>query len=170
MLVVAACGGGDDDAAPTSTTADLVPATLPAEVDPGRGFLVLDGEASVLTVTSCALEPSVDPSTGVTTELAVAAQDAAGRTVDVIRASFTADVATVTDTVTIAGEAGPELESSRADRDGLQIDLRLPNPVGRLLEIDVPSGTVRADGVFGPLDGGADDPGNVSGEMVLRCP
>jgi hypothetical protein len=169
-LLLAACGGGDDDAGPTSTTAELVPATLPADVDPGRGFLVLGGEANVLTVTECAFEPVVDPATGVETQLTVAAQDANGRTVDVVRSSFNADIPTVTDTITVAAGQPDALESSRADRDGLQIDLRVPNAVGSLLEVDAAAGTVRAAGVFGPIGGTAQDPGNVEGELLLRCP
>ena len=168
-LLVAACGG-DDDTAPTSTTAELVPATLPSEVDPGRGFLVLGGEASVLTVTACTFEPVTDDSTGVRTELTVAAQDAAGRTIDIIRSSFTADVPTITDTITIATDGVVELESSRADAGGRQIDLRVPNPLGSLLDVDPAAGTVRASGVFGPANGTADDPANVDGELLLRCP
>ena len=169
-LLLAACGGDDDATTTTSTTAELVPATLPAEVDPGRGFLVLGGEASVLTVTACTFAPETDASTGVRTELTVAAQDAAGRTVDVIRSSFTADVATVTDTITIAADGVVELESSRADAGGRQIDLRVTNPVGSLLEVDAAAGTVRASGVFGPANGTAEDPANVDGELLLRCP
>src|SRR5690348_6866594 len=97
LLLLAACG--DDDEAPTTTTADPAPPTLPLEVDPGTGFLILGDTSGVLTVTACAFDPAVDPATGVTTELTVAAQDGTGRTVDVVRSSFTADVATVTDTV-----------------------------------------------------------------------
>ena len=168
-LAVAACG--DDDAGPTTTTtAEPAPATLPAEVDRGRGFLILDGQASVLTVTDCTLESTTDEATGVTTELTVAAHDAAGRTVDVVRSSFTADVPTTTDSITITGEGGAALESSRADRDGLQIDLRVPNPVGPLLTVDPGAGTVAASGVFGAVGGRPDDPANVDGELLLRCP
>ena len=169
-LLLVACGSDDDDPAPSSTTAELVPATLPAEVDAGRGVLVLGGEANVLTVTACAFDPVLDPATGVTTEVTVAAQDGVGRTVDVVRSSFTADVPTVTDTITIADETGAALESSRADAAGRQIDLRVPNAVGSLLEIDAAAGTVRAAGVFGPVGGTGDDPENVEGELLLRCP
>ena len=169
-MLAAACGGDGDDATATSTSAELVPATLPSEVDPGRGFLVLGGATSVLTVTDCALDPVVDPATGVRTELTVAAQDASGRTVDVVRSFFDADVPTVTDTVTIADETGAALEASRADREGLQIDLRVPNAVGPLVTVDRDAGTVAAAGVFGPVGGTAEDPGNVDGELLLRCP
>ncbi len=171
LVVLAAAGCGDDDARPaTTTTAEPAPATLPAEVDPGRGFLILDGQTTVLTVTACTFDPVIDDATGVTTELTVAAQDAGGRTVDIVRSTFTADVPTVTDTITITGEGGAALESSRADAGGRQIDLRVPNPVGSLLEVDAGAGTVGASGVFGPVGGRADDPANVDGELVLRCP
>ena len=170
MAAVAVSGCGGDDAGPaTTTTAEPAPATLPAGVEAGRGILILDGQASVLTVTACTFESTTDEATGVTTELTVAAQDATGRTVDVVRSSFTADVPTVTDTVVVAGDGGV-LESSRADRDGLQIDLRVPNPVGPLLDVDASAGTVRASGVFGPARSRADDPANVDGELLVRCP
>jgi hypothetical protein len=169
----AVAGCGDDGGGATTTTAAPVedaPVTIPSAVDPGRGFLLLGEAASVLTVTSCQLDPVTDPDTGVTTEVAVAAQDAAGRTVDVVRASFEGDVRTVTDTITIADASGAALESMRADRDGLFIDLRVPTPVGPLIDVDAAAATVRADGVFGPVGGGADDPANVDGELLLRCP
>jgi hypothetical protein len=171
LAAVAVAGCGDDDGAPaTTTTAEAAPPTLPADVEPGRGLLILDGQASVLTVTDCAFEPTTDEATGVTTVLTVAAQDAVGRTVDIVRSSFTADVPTTTDTITIADAGGAALESSRADRDGLQIDLRVPNAVGPLLDVDPGDGTVRATGVFGPVGGRPDDPANVEGELLLRCP
>jgi hypothetical protein len=168
-VALAACADGDSDPA-TTTTAAAAPPTLPAEVEPGRGLLILDGQASVLTVTDCGFERSTDEATGVTTELTVAAQDAAGRTVDIVRSSFTADVPTTTDTITIADAGGAALESSRADAGGRQIDLRVPNPVGPLLDVDPDAGTVRATGVFGPVGGRPDDPANVEGELLLRCP
>ena len=167
-LLLLACG--DDDEAPTTTTAELVPATLPDDVEPGRGFLVLGGQANVLTVTDCNFAPSIDPETGVETQLTIAAQDANGRTVDIVRSSFDGDVVTVTDTITVAAGQPDALESSRADRDGLQIDLRVPNAVGRLLDVDPTNGTVRATGVFGPVGGTGEDPLNVDGELLLRCP
>lgn len=170
LLVAVGCGGDDGRSEGPPTTAIPTPATLPDEVEPGRGFLVLDGESALLTVTDCALESTTDPATGVTTELRVSAEDAFGRLVDVVRSSFTADVPTVTDTVTISDPTGEVLESSRADRDGLQIDLRLDNPVGPLLEVDPDTGTILADGVFGPVGGAPDDPANVDGKLLVRCP
>ena len=62
------------------------------------------------------------------------------------------------------------LESSRADAGGRQIDLRVANPIGPLLDVDAAAGTVRASGVFGPASGTAADPANVDGELLLRCP
>ena len=165
-LLLVACG--DDDEAATTTTAEPVPATLPAEVDPGTGHLILGDAPGVLTVTACSFDPVTDPATGVTTELTAAAEDGTGRTVDIVRSSFTADVPTVTDTITVAEADGTVLESSRADREGQQIDLRTPNPQGQLLVVD--AGRISASGVFGPVGGTADDPANVEGELLLRCP
>lgn len=172
LCALAGCSGDDGDPSTASATTEAAPtsATLPDGVEPGRGALVLDGHATVLTVTSCALEPATDPTTGVTTELAVAADDGTGLTVDLARSSFTADVPSVTDTVVVVDESGAELESSRVDRDGLLIDLRLPNPVGPLIDVDAEAGIVRAEGVFGPPNATADDPGNVDGSLLLRCP
>jgi hypothetical protein len=171
VALLSACGGGDDgdgDAAPgPPTTATPVAATLPDDVEPGRGAVLLGGELGVLTVTECSFEPATDDATGVTVELRIAAEDGTGRTVDVVRSSFTADAPTVTDTVRVTEPDGTVLESSRAAYGDQQIDLRVPNAVGSLLRLD--DGVVRATGVFGPPDGGADDPANVDGELLLRC-
>lgn len=170
-ILVAACGDdGEPPAPPPTTAAASAPATLPDEVDPGRGALVLGGERAVLTVTACTLEASTDESTGVTTEVLAGAEDGTGRVIDVIRSSFAADLPTVTDTVRITDQDGSVVEASRADRDGLLIDLRVANPVGRLLEVDVEAGTIRAEGVFGPVGTTVGEPGNVDGELLLRCP
>jgi len=172
LLLATACGddGAEPAAVTTTSTSAPVPATLPDDVEVGRGALVLDGHGVVLTVTACALEPVTDPATGVTTELTAAAEDGTGLTVDIVRSSFTAAVPSVTDTIRVIETDGTTIESSRVDRDGLQIDLRLPNPVGRLLEVDVEAGLLRAEGVFGPPEGTGEDPANVDGELLLRCP
>jgi hypothetical protein len=169
-LLLAACAGDDTEPAATPTTAAPdVPATLPAEVEPGRGALVLDGELGVLEVSACSFVPVTDPATGVTTVVTATAHDSTGRTVDVVRSSFEGDVPTVTDTVTVADPEGT-VEASRAQTGGRQIDLRVENPVGALLDIDEATGTVRAAGVFGPVGGRPGDPANVDGELLLRCP
>jgi hypothetical protein len=171
LLLVAACSGDDDGAEPpatTGTTAPPTPGTLPDNVEPGRGALVLDGELAVLTVTNCTTQPTTDATTGVVTELTAAASDGT-RLVDVVRSSFTTNVTTVTDTIRVTDPDGTVLESSRAEVGGRQIDLRLENPVGPLLQAGA-GGRIEAAGVFGPPDGVAGDPGNVDGELLLRCP
>lgn len=172
LLPAAACDDGD---APASTPATTTPTTgpvptLPDDVAPGTGVLVLDGDLVALAVTACGTEAVTDTATGVTTLLTAAADDGTS-TVDVIRSVFTADATTVTDTVRVS-EGGTVLESSRAAVGTRHIDLRQPNPLGPLLELsdDGPAPVVRASGVFGPLGGLADDPANVDGELVLRCP
>lgn len=170
-FALAGCGddsGGDGGGAgePVAPTA----ATLPDDVEPGAGALVLDGQPVALTVVSCDLEPRTDEATGVTTSVHAVAEDPAGRQVELVRASFDADVPTVTDTVTITGPGDAVVESSRADRDGLQIDLREANPPGPLLEVDEATGHIRADGVFGPPGSIEGDPANVLASLVLRCP
>ncbi len=176
----AACSDDDGDdggsaGGPPTTADDRAPATLPDEVEPGRGAMVLDGEASVLTVVACELEPSTDDATGVTTELRAVADDGLGRTVQVTRERVAGDLPTVTDSVRVvedgSGAGGAaSVVAERVDRDGLLLDLREPNPVGRLLEVDASTGTIAADGVFGPDGSTAEDPGNVDGELLLRCP
>lgn len=167
--LVAACSGDDGDAEPEppTTASQRPPATLPDDVDPGRGAMVLDGEAAVLTVFACQPEPVTDPATGVTAEVSIVAGDGTGRHVDITRTSFTADVLTVTDTVTVTEADGTQVESSRVDAGGRLIDLRLQNPVGRLIETE--GDAVRVEGVFG-TPGGAAEPTDVDGELLLRCP
>jgi len=168
--LVAACSGDDGDAGPEppTTAADRPPATLPDDVDPGRGAMVLDGESSVLTVFACQPEPVTDPATGVTAELSIVAGEGTGRHVDITRTSFTADVPTVTDTVTITDVDDSQIESSRVDAGGRLIDLRVENPVGRLIEAG-DDGLVRVEGVFG-TPGAAAEPTDVDGALLLRCP
>ena len=58
LLGPAACdGGGDGDPAPTTTAAEV---TVPEDAQAGLGYLVLDGEPTLLQVRSCALEPVTD--------------------------------------------------------------------------------------------------------------
>ena len=171
VLVACACAGdadGDDALTSTTTSAPTdVAATLPPTVEAGRGAIVLDGELGILEVSACSFDRVTDPATGVTTELTATAHDPTGRIVDVVRSSFDADVPTVTDTITVSDAEGT-VEASRAETNGRQIDLRIENPVGSLLEVD--GDVIRAEGVFGPVGGRPGDPANVDGELLLRCP
>lgn len=142
---------------------------MPADVEVGRAYLLLDGELGVLTVSSCAVDPVTDPATGVTTELSASAEDGTGRTVEVRRSFFDADVPTITETVTVTDPEGT-VEASRVELGGRQIDLRLDNPVGALLDHDEAAGTIVAAGVFGPAGSVVGDPGLLDGELLLRCP
>jgi len=171
-LLLGACGDDDDTPATSTSAAGAAGpvATLPDDVAPGTGALVLGDEQFDLDVV-CTLDPSTDPATGVTTELAVDGGDQTGTVVSVTRQSTVGDVPTVTDTVAV--EFGDTtLESQRVDAGGQLIDLRLPNPTERLIEL-VTSDTgslVRAQGVFGPAQSLADDPANVEGSLIFRCP
>jgi hypothetical protein len=170
-LGVAACGDDGGTSAPSTATTGLPPpATLPDDVGAGEGALVLDDQLFTLTV-QCALEPTTDDATGITTELIVDAGDATGTVVTLTRQSTIGDVPTVTDTVAVQAD-GRTVDAQRVDAGGQLIDLRLPNPVGRLIEVETTASgdIVRAQGVFGPAQSLADDPANVDGALLFRCP
>ena len=168
LLVACSDGGGDD---PEAGLVDPdVPVTLPPadEVDPGIGYLVLDGEPTLLFVRTCELEPVLDPATGVTTELLVDLDDQIARAVSLTRSSFDADLPTTNDEILVADDDVITLDSTRADRSGTMLDLRAPGALEPLFEID---GTlVRVTGVFGPPGSQDGDPGLVEGSLLLRCP
>jgi len=165
FAVLAGCS--DDGDEPTTTTfgapAPGPPATLPDDVAPGEGALALGDDLFTLAV-ACELESTTDPATGVTTELVVDGGDATGTVVTVTRQSTLGDVPTVTDTVAVQAE-DIEVDSQRVDAGGQLIDLRLPNPIGRLIEAEpTDAGTlIRAAGVFGPAQSLAGDPANLDG-------
>lgn len=176
LLLLAAgagCAGGDDqrdagDGGAAPTTAERGPVTVPDDVDPGVGHLVLDGERTLLQVRSCALEPTTDPATGVTTELAIDADDGVSVAVSVTRSTFTGDLPTTTDEVLVARDGALAFEAERADRSGTILDVRAPGALSPLLEVD---GTrVSAAGIFGPTGSRDGDAGLVEGSLVLRCP
>lgn len=163
-------GGGDgDDGATEGTVVDPdVPVTLPEDADPGIGYLVLDGEPTLLFVRTCEMEPVLDPATGVTTELVVDLDDQISRAVSLTRSSIGGDLPTTTDEVLVADDDVITLDASRADRSGTLLDLRAPGALEPLFEIE---GTlVRATGVFGPPSSRAGDAGLVEGSILLRCP
>ena len=170
--VVAACGGDDDTpTAPSITTVTAgAPATLPDDVGPGEGALVLGDDLFTLEVI-CELEPTTDASTGITTELLADGGDAIGTVVSVSRQSTVGDVPTVTDTIAVERD-DTVIESQRVDAGGQLIDLRLPEPSSRLIDVsESETGTViRAQGVFGPAQSLTDDPANVEGSLLFRCP
>lgn len=158
--------GSDDSGAPT--TGPDVPATLPEDVEPGTGRLVLDGEAFALQVRSCAVDPVTDPATGVTTEIAVDADDGLGVLVSVTRSAVEGDLRTVTDTISVVDPGGGLTEAQRIDRSGTYFDLRVEGPLEPLLAID--GSLVTGEGVFGPAGSVVGDPGLVEGGVIVRCP
>lgn len=173
LLVASAagCSGSDDgnsngDGAPT--TADAGPVTVPDDAAAGTGHLVLDGERTLLQVRSCALQPTTDDATGVTTELAIDADDGVSVAVSVTRSTFAGDLPTTTDEVLVARDGVLALEAERADRSGTILDVRAPTALTRLLEVD--GSLVAAEGVFGPTGSRDGDAGLVEGSLVLRCP
>jgi hypothetical protein len=165
-------GGGEDDGASggagSPTTDDGAPVTIPDDADAGIGYLVLDGEPTLLFVRSCDLEPQLDEATGVTTELAVDLDDQIARAVSITRSSFGGDLATTTDEILVADDDVITLDSTRIDRSGTLLDLRAPGALEPLLQVD---GTlVQARGVFGPPGSQDGDPGLQEGALILRCP
>lgn len=172
VLAMAACGGGkgDDEPGPSSSVL-LTPATLPDDVEAGTGRLVLDGEATLLTVRSCVLDAVTDEETGTVTELAIDADDGIALAVSLTRTTTPGDVPTVGDVITVADQVGstPEiLEAERAETGGRFIDLLAEGALVPLLEID--GELVRGEGVFGPPGARAGAEGVVEGSLIVRCP
>jgi len=159
-------GAGDGGGGPP-TTAARVPATLPGDVEAGAGRLVLDGQAYALRVRSCQLQPVTDPDTGVTTELAVDADDELGVAVSITRSSTEGDRRTVTDTISVADPGGGLVEAQRVDAGGRYIDLLVEGPLEPLLAVD--GAVVTGDGVFGPPGAAAGDPALLEGAVIVRC-
>jgi hypothetical protein len=157
--------GGGDEPPPVDPDA---PVTIPDEVDAGIGYLVLDGEPTLLFVRACALEPVLDPATGVTTDLAIDLDDEIARAVSLTRSSFDADLPTTSDEILVADDDVITLDSTRIDRSGTVLDLRAPGALEPLIEVD--GDVVRASGVFGPPGSQEGDAGLVEGSLLLRCP
>ena len=156
-------GGGEEPAGSTSA-----PPTVPTDADAGLAYLVLGGELHLLQVRSCALEPVVDPATGITTEVAIDADAGADLAVSVTRQSFTAAVLTVTDRIQVASADGTVLESSRAETGGRFHDVRAPGALAPLFSVE--GDLVTGAGVFGPPGSTDGDPGLEEGSLTLRCP
>jgi len=169
---LSACSDDGGDAAdpddPATSPEDTTPATLPDEVDVGRGAMVIDGNAYVLTVRACDLEPSTDPETGVTTELTVDADDGVGTSVSVTRSVTQGDVPSTTDTISVADTAGNALVASRAEVNGRYVDLLAEGALAPML--DVEGDVVSGDGVLGPRGARPETPGVVDVSVLLSCP
>ena len=162
--------GGDaaDPDDPATSPEDTTPATLPDEVDAGRGAMVIDGNAYVLTVRACDLEPTTDPATGVTTELAVDADDGVGTSVSVTRSVTQGAVPSTTDTIRVADTAGNALVASRAEVNGRFVDLLAEGALAPML--DVEGDVVSGEGVLGPQGARPGTPGVVDVSVLLSCP
>jgi hypothetical protein len=170
-LLACSDDGGDavDPDDPTgSTPEDTTPATLPEEVEAGRGAMVVDGSAYVLTVRACSLEPVTDPETGVTTELTVDADDGVGTSVSLTRSVTQGAVPSTTDTVTVADTAGNAMVASRAEIDGRFVDLLAEGALTPMLDVD--GDVVSGDGVLGPPGARPGDPAARDVSVLLRCP
>lgn len=162
-------GEGADPDDPAVTTEDTTPATLPEEVEAGRGAMVVDGSAYVLTVRACDLEPTTDPDTGVTTQLTVDADDGVGTSVSVSRSVTQGAVPSTTDTITVADAAGNALVASRADIGGGRfVDLLAEGAITPMLSVE--GELVRGEGVLGPQGARPGDPTARDVSVLVRCP
>jgi hypothetical protein len=169
-LLACSDDGGDtaDPDDPATSPEDTTPATLPDEVEVGRGAMVIDGNAYVLTVRACDLEPATDPETGVTTELTVDADDGVGTSVSVTRSVTQGDVPSTTDTISVADTAGNALVASRAEVNGRFVDLLAEGALAPML--DVEGDVVTGEGVLGPQGARPGTPGVVDVSVLLSCP
>jgi hypothetical protein len=167
----AACSDDGDGEEPAPTT-DTTPASLPDDVEAGTGMLLLDGERTVLTVRTCALEPVTDAATGVVTDLAVDADDGISLAVSITRSTTPGAVPTVTDVVTLAEQSDPAspdvLEAERAETGGRYLDLLTEGAITPLLSVD--GELITAEGTFGPLGARPGAEGVVEGSLIVRCP
>jgi hypothetical protein len=168
LLACSDDGGSADPDDPSATTTDTTPATLPEGVDEGRGAMVVDGSAYVLTVHACSLEPVTDPATGVTTELTVDADDGVGTSVAVSRTVTQGDVPSTTDTITVSDAAGNSMVASRAEINGRFVDLLAEGALSPMLTLD--GEVVSGEGVLGPPGARPGDPAARDVSVLLSCP
>lgn len=168
LLACSDDGGGRDEPEAGGTTEDTTPATLPEEVEPGRGAMVVDGQAYVLTTGACSLDPVTDPATGVTTEFTADAEDGVGTTVSVSRTVTQGAVPSTTDTITVSDAAGNAMVASRAEINGRYIDLLAEGALVPMLSLD--GDEVSGDGVLGPPGARPGDPTARDVSVLLSCP
>jgi hypothetical protein len=168
LLACSDDGGSADPDDPSGTTTDTTPATLPEEVEPGRGAMVIDGNAYVLTVGACSLEAVTDPDTGVTTELTADAADGVGTSVSLSRTVTQGDVPSTTDTITVSDAAGNSMVASRAEINGRFVDLLAEGALTPMLSVE--GDVVAGDGVLGPPGARPGDPAARDVSVLLSCP
>lgn len=121
-----------------------------------------------LTITSCTLDAgSPADSSGVTTPIAVTADDGQGGTLSVTQQQ-TAGATGVTITETATYTRGDQATLAvRFAIAGTWHDARDPSAAGPLLQVT--NRTVRGAGLFGPAGAVAGNPDLVAGELVLSC-
>lgn len=172
VLLVASllgCSGGDDDPSEGTSPPATTPVTLPDDADAGIGYLLLGEDTYLLNVRECALEPTTDPGTAITTDLVVAADDGVDINLAITVRTVPGDVPTTTENVMVQEDGVRVLaESQRISVAGSYQDLRAPDVLEPLINVE---GTlVTARGVFGPLGTRVGDEGLVEGGVTLRCP
>lgn len=186
-MLVAGCGD-DDGGSAASTTApgvtDVAPdgpeALASADVDaPAAGEVrVVLGRSvdTVLTVSSCTLDPGAEPDGEIPAELVAlrasgTTDDGSPVNLDLRRFRSAGASTTITDTVTVAvgDPEGPDLAlvAQRFEVDGVVTDGRDPDADDPLVRTS--GETVEARGVFAPPGAFVDDGGLVEGLVVARC-
>jgi hypothetical protein len=185
VFLLAACGSGGSSsastavtlapagsAAPSSSGGPVVtapPPSLPSDVDPGTGSIVVGDVLIRFGITECTFVPSADPDTGVVTTILLAGDDGNGGAISISqRQTSSGGSTTVTETMQVT-RAGSTLEAVRFAVGGTYRDLRDPTANGALLIVDTSNREVRASGTLGPPGSVAGAAGLVPGSVIARC-
>ena len=185
VLVLASCSSDGSSSASTAVT--LAPAgsaapsssaspvstaprpSLPSQVDPGTGSIVVGNVLTRFGVTECTFAPSADPDTGVVTNVLLTGDDGTGGAVSVSqRQTSSGGSTTVTETMQVT-RGGIVLEAVRFAVGGTYRDLRDPAANGALLIVNSGDREVRASGTLGPPGSVAGAAGLVPGDLIARC-
>jgi hypothetical protein len=143
--------------------------SLPSQVDPGTGAILIGGALTRFGVTECSFTPATDEHTGVVTNIFASGDDGKGGVVSIAqRQTSSAAGTTVTETVQLT-EGGTTLEAVRFAVAGTYRDLREPTASGSLLIVNTTERVVSASGTFGPPGSVAGTAGLVTGRVIARC-
>lgn len=188
LVLLLGCAGCSSDGSPSRDTAvTLAPVgsvassspgapvstaprpSLPAQVDPGTGAIVVGDSLTRFGVTECSFAPTADPETGVVTNILVTGDDGQGGAISISqRQTSSGGSPTVTESVQVT-RGGTMLEAVRFAVAGTYRDLRDPTANGALLVVNTSDREVRASGTLGPPGSVAGAAGLVSGSLLARC-